>query len=96
MSLNLKRKKKMGGKRRAKKIEPVAVEAEADEDDMDVDEGVEDLEEDAGDQDQGMPSPTPVEDDDADDPQKTIPLTRYNAMLAIVKNTLFMWVMQRH
>ena len=30
------------------------------------------------------------EEDDADDPAKTVPLTRYNAMLAIVKNTLFM------
>ena len=30
------------------------------------------------------------DEDDADDPAKTVPLTRYNAMLAIVKNTLFM------
>jgi len=30
------------------------------------------------------------EEEDADDPAKTVPLTRYNAMLAIVKNTLFM------
>jgi hypothetical protein len=30
------------------------------------------------------------DEDDAEDPAKTIPLTRYNAMLAIVKNTLFM------
>jgi hypothetical protein len=29
-------------------------------------------------------------EDDADDPSRTVPLTRYNAMLAIVKNTLFM------
>lgn len=29
-------------------------------------------------------------DDDDDDPQKTIPLTRYNAMLAILKNTLYL------
>lgn len=32
-----------------------------------------------------------VEDeDDTDDPARSIPLTRYNAMLAVVKNTLFM------
>jgi hypothetical protein len=36
-------------------------------------------------------SPTPVpEDDYDDDPHKTIPLTRYSAMMAVVKNTLFM------
>lgn len=29
-------------------------------------------------------------EDDADDPAKSVPLTRYNAMLAVVKNTLFM------
>lgn len=32
------------------------------------------------------------EEDDPDDPQKTVPLTRYNAMLAVLKNTLYMWV----
>lgn len=39
------------------------------------------------------PAPTPMavdKDDDDDDPQKTIPLTRYNAMLAILKNTLYL------
>ena len=30
--------------------------------------------------------------DDANDPLSTTPLTRYNAMLAIVRNTLFMYV----
>lgn len=29
-------------------------------------------------------------EEDADDPARSIPLTRYNAMLAVVKNTLFM------
>lgn len=39
------------------------------------------------------PAPAPMavdKDDDDDDPQKTIPLTRYNAMLAILKNTLYL------
>jgi len=31
-------------------------------------------------------------EDDADDPLKTVPLTRYNAMLAVVRNTLYMYV----
>lgn len=30
------------------------------------------------------------DDDDPEDPLKSTPLTRYNAMLAIVKNTLYM------
>ena len=36
------------------------------------------------------------EEDDPDDPLKTVPLTRYNAMLAILKNTLYMLVSARH
>ena len=37
------------------------------------------------------PAELPEEfEDDPDDPMKSVPLTRYNAMLAIVKNTLFM------
>lgn len=94
MSLNLKKKKKMGGKRRARKIAS-AVEAEED-DNMDVDEGGAEREEglDGDEVAQGSPSPAPIADvdvdEDADDPQKSVPLTRYNAMLAVVKNTLFM------
>lgn len=38
------------------------------------------------------PPPDPDDDDDPDDPLKSTPLTRYNAMLAIVKNTLYMCV----
>ncbi|KAL1410610.1 Kelch repeat-containing protein 3 [Vanrija albida] len=92
-SLNLKKRKKMGGKRRAKKA--VEVEVREDDDDMDVD--GEEGEDDEGDDDvkpaEPSPSPAPVPepDDDADDPMRTTPLTRYNAMLAIVKNTLFIY-----
>lgn len=35
-------------------------------------------------------------EDDADDPLKTVPLTRYNAMLAVVRNTLYMYVFLIH
>lgn len=35
------------------------------------------------------PAPMSLDEDD-DDPQKTIPLTRYNTMLAILKNTLYL------
>ncbi|CED85351.1 glycoside hydrolase family 38 protein [Phaffia rhodozyma] len=31
------------------------------------------------------------EEDDPDDPQKSIPLTRYNTMMAIIKNTLYIY-----
>ena len=30
------------------------------------------------------------EEDDPDDPEKTVPFARYNAMLAIQRNTLYM------
>lgn len=101
--MNLKRRKK-GGKRRAKK-DPVKeardrlIDQREDEDqDEDHDEGMEldegvDLytAEDDGGHEKKVSSPHPVDDDDdPDDPLKTTPLTRYNAMLAIVKNTLFM------
>lgn len=36
-------------------------------------------------------TPVFVEEDDPDDPIKTIPLTRYNTMLAILKNTLYVY-----
>lgn len=41
---------------------------------------------------EATPPPEPDEDDDPEDPLKSTPLTRYNAMLAIVKNTLYMSV----
>lgn len=34
----------------------------------------------------------PDPDIDPDDPNLTIPLTRYNAMLAVLRNTVFMYV----
>ncbi|KAK0558458.1 Kelch repeat-containing protein 3 [Tilletia horrida] len=36
-------------------------------------------------------SPAPAEDDDADDPQRTVPRERYNAMLAVQRNTLYLY-----
>lgn len=36
-------------------------------------------------------APVFVEEDDPDDPQKTVPLARYNTMLAILKNTLYVY-----
>lgn len=63
---------------------------------MDVDDeaGQEDLHEGA---EMGDEAVQPVADDgpenDADDPARSVPLTRYNAMLAVVKNTLFMSVL---
>lgn len=38
------------------------------------------------------PPNTGDDDDDPDDPNQTIPLTRYNAMLAVLRNTLYMYV----
>jgi hypothetical protein len=32
-----------------------------------------------------------AEEDDPDDPMKTVPLSRYNTMLAILKNTLYIY-----
>ncbi|BEJ13263.1 hypothetical protein CspHIS471_0304370 [Cutaneotrichosporon sp. HIS471] len=93
-SLNLKKKKKKGGKRRARKA--IAIEQRNDDDDDDVDmadeQGDGDGDEMVTREPSPSPSPMPVDDDDDDDdPQKTVPLTRYNAMLAIVKNTLFIY-----
>ena len=94
VSLNLKRKKKAGGRRR-KKIE-VKEESPDDDNEEEVDgedvemEGTPVHEEDDGQQNEEAAQPVAEEEDDANDPAKTVPLTRYNAMLAIVKNTLFM------
>ncbi len=43
------------------------------------------------------PVPTPAEDEiDPDDPMLTLPLPRYNAMLAVLRNTLYMCVPSFH
>ncbi|WVO12937.1 hypothetical protein L204_100546 [Cryptococcus depauperatus] len=94
MSLNLK-KKKAGGKRR-KKVEQVV----AEDDVMDIDEdGLEcgkEVVQDMGDRLSFTQAQTTEEgeldlEDDADSPAKTTPLTRCNAMLAVVKNTLYIY-----
>ncbi|EJT46220.1 hypothetical protein A1Q1_05177 [Trichosporon asahii var. asahii CBS 2479] len=89
--LMLKKKKKPGARRRAKKVEQEQEQEEKDDEDMDVD-GEDEKEKEKS----PLPSPAPApmavdKDDDDDDPQKSIPLTRYNAMLAILKNTLYLW-----
>ncbi|ORX35978.1 hypothetical protein BD324DRAFT_629737 [Kockovaella imperatae] len=83
ISLNLKRPKKAGGRRRKK------VAKAANDKDEEEDEGGEDLSDDVD-----MAEATHEiveEEEDDDDPIKTTPLTRYNAMLAVVKNTLFIY-----
>ena len=95
VSLNLKKRKKPGGRRR---IKPIEVVPDIDgEDDQEEGNGEEDhdMEAEHGVDGDNEPIPTDEPDDDPDDPAKTVPLTRYNAMLAIVKNTLFMWALRR-
>lgn len=41
---------------------------------------------------ESMPMSVDDLEEDTDDPLRTVPLTRYNAMLAVVRNTLFMCV----
>jgi hypothetical protein len=90
-SLNLKKKKKMGGKRRARKA-AAAIEQKDEDEDVDMaDEGEDEEGDEPAKERSPSPSPMPVDDEDDDDPQKPVPLTRYNAMLAIVKNTLFIY-----
>ena len=38
------------------------------------------------------PAPPPEDEIDPDDPMLTVPLPRYNAMLAVLRNTLYMYV----
>ena len=38
------------------------------------------------------PAPPPENEIDPDDPMLTVPLPRYNAMLAVLRNTLYMYV----
>ncbi|KAK1926781.1 hypothetical protein DB88DRAFT_181067 [Papiliotrema laurentii] len=90
VSLNLKRKKKAGGRRR-KKIVPVKAEEHDDDEERDEAED-EDVDMEAEPQQEEQAQVVEEEEeDDADDPAKSVPLTRYNAMLAIVKNTLFIY-----
>lgn len=41
--------------------------------------------------DAGSDSESEEEEDDPDDPQKTVPIARYNAMMAVQKNTLYIY-----
>jgi hypothetical protein len=89
----LRKPKKKGGKKKSKP--PVAQV----QDRMD-DEDEEDRAYESGDEAQfkddksanRVPEPTPEaeQDDDPDDPEKSVPLPRYNAMLAVQRNTLYM------
>jgi hypothetical protein len=39
-----------------------------------------------------VPEPKREDEDDPDDPNLTKPIPRYNAMLAVLRNTLYMYV----
>ncbi|KAL7420613.1 Kelch repeat-containing protein 3 [Cryptotrichosporon argae] len=106
ISLNLKKRKKGGGKRRRKAVEQREQAGDSDVD-MDADDdagsagedgvgegegedrGVGEGEGEGMDEDKAAVAAD--DDDDPEDPAKTVPLTRYNAMLAILKNTLFIY-----
>ncbi|TFK53261.1 galactose oxidase [Heliocybe sulcata] len=88
VSLTLKRPKKPGGKRK-KGVKRVQVEEDKDNSYEDAEDVFKST---SG---KGGSAPTSLaadEDDDPDDPNKTVPLTRYNAMLAVLRNTLYMQV----
>ncbi|KAI0330708.1 galactose oxidase [Cubamyces sp. BRFM 1775] len=99
VSMNLKRPKKKGGAPKKKAVVQ-QTRPESDEEDYD-NEGESD--DDGGENDNDKPAkrskPTPpsketsVPDDevDPDDPQRTVPLPRYNAMLAVLRNTLYIY-----
>ena len=85
-SLNLRKPKKAGAKKKSAKKKAAKAAAVAAQGDSDSDKG--------GGSDSGeeqTPTQAPhLEHDDVDDPQKSTPMPRYNAMLAIQRNTLYM------
>lgn len=88
VSLNLKRPKKKGGRRRKKPQQPQPQQRENRDDDSDDDnEGRGDEEE--GTREDEARDQEEEEEDDPDDPQKSIPLARFNTMLAVQRNTLY-------
>ncbi|EIW72802.1 hypothetical protein TREMEDRAFT_72882 [Tremella mesenterica DSM 1558] len=101
VSLNLKKRKKTT-RRRVKKEAPVEELMDVEEDEAEVDESDE-AEVDQSDEavpieshptppiTKNLRSSEPDHEDEDDDPSRSVPLTRYNAMLAIVKNTLFIY-----
>ncbi|CEH16637.1 Protein containing repeated kelch motifs [Ceraceosorus bombacis] len=96
-SLNLRRKKTQGGKRRRKAaVQPEQRRAAQSDGEEDEDEEGDETKD--GQDKQGQEAlsnnivPTkaaPEEDDDPDDPQKSVPIGRYNAMLAVQRNVLY-------
>lgn len=87
-----KQKKKGGGKKRKPKV-VAAPTAAADDDKMrdgDASDGEDAEEEDS--KPWEAAKEVAMEEDDPDDPEKTIPFARYNAMLAVQRNTLYMRV----
>lgn len=101
VSLNLKKRKKPGARRRIKKdFVRVAESPEMDVDGEDDEEAEQTIQTVTDTQDHDKEAQNSTRDpteaseelgDDPDDPSKSVPLTRYNAMLAIVKNTLFIY-----
>ncbi|TIB85921.1 galactose oxidase [Wallemia mellicola] len=81
-SLNLRKPKKAGTKKKAAKKRAAKAAATAE---SDSDKGGE-----SGSEDEQQPQ-QPEEEVIIDDPQKTVPMPRYNAMLAILRNTLFVF-----
>ncbi|KAG6848999.1 hypothetical protein H0H93_012084 [Arthromyces matolae] len=101
VSMALKRPKKKGGGQKKKKIAQQQQKYTPDEDEEE--EAGSDLDEDGEDGDAPVkdikksekqaPTPVPQETEiDPDDPNLTTPLTRYNTMLAVLRNTLYMLV----
>ncbi|KAJ3560414.1 hypothetical protein NP233_g10854 [Leucocoprinus birnbaumii] len=93
VSMALKKPKARGGKKatRADKRKEAAREANRRGRDSDED--------DDGEEDEGIESPTmekapssiPPTENDPDDPSLTLPIPRYNAMLAVLRNTLYIY-----
>lgn len=105
ISLPLKKKKAPGGGGKKKKAKAAAAaKAEENHDSMDAEGNDGDADEEGG-EDDGEDEVKPWEvaklakeatmedEDDPDDPEKTVPFARYNAMLAVQRNTLYMYVL---
>ncbi len=101
ISLNLKRKKKAGGGRRKKKQQQQQQQQQRRDEDSD-DDGDSDRDDDGNlaESTEKLQMQNQVlaangadedDDDDPDDPLKTIPLERYNVMLAVQRNTLYVY-----
>jgi len=76
ISLNLRKPKKKGGRRRRKPAAPIVEQNNNSDDD----------EENAQNEDEQSEEEP---EDDPDDPQKSVPIVRYNTMLAVQRNTLY-------